>query len=145
MYTYQDCIYLEKTWSSVKQEAWFKLKGKSFRGELELPNACGSLLVESAYESIKKQTFTLEFRQGGEVLRLQHNDFHSTLKSLLQENRILPWWRPRIPLLYSGSDLVAVADLWINANWLEQQENSDFKLIWRHRPRIMAEDITSID
>lgn len=53
----------------------------------------------------------LRLRRGGEVCRL-HGHRH-TLKQLLQERGVPPWQRARLPLLYSGEDLVAVGDLWV--------------------------------
>ena len=35
------------------------------------------------------------------------------LTELLQERGVVPWMRDRIPLVYAGDRLVAVADLWI--------------------------------
>ena len=36
------------------------------------------------------------------------------LKSLLRESRLRPAQRARLPLIYSGAKLVAVADLWLD-------------------------------
>ncbi len=58
---------------------------------------------------------TLRFRSGGERLRPQGRDHHHSLKHLFQESGIVPWMRDRIPLLFRGSALAAIGDLWISA------------------------------
>lgn len=55
---------------------------------------------------------TLGFRQGGERLCLPGETHHRALKTLLQDARVPPWWRERVPLLFSGQNLLAVGDLW---------------------------------
>ncbi len=52
-------------------------------------------------------------RQGGEEIKLAGQRHTKKLKKLLQEEGVVPWMRDRVPLLYSGGRLVAVADLWI--------------------------------
>ena len=55
----------------------------------------------------------LESRKGGETIRLDGQQHTKKLKKLLQEAGIVPWMRDRVPLVYSGNQLVAVGDLWI--------------------------------
>ena len=44
-----------------------------------------------------------------------------TVKKLLQEHGVPPWWRDRVPLLYLGEELLAVGDLWLcdSSRWRE--------------------------
>jgi tRNA(Ile)-lysidine synthase len=58
---------------------------------------------------------TLKFRAGGEEFLPLGKRHRQPLKRWLQEAAILPWMRGRIPLLYRGAQLVAVADLWLAA------------------------------
>lgn len=60
---------------------------------------------------------TLRLRQGGETLRPHPNSATRTLKNLLQEHRIPPWQRDRLPLLYCGATLVCVVGLAIAAEY----------------------------
>lgn len=53
----------------------------------------------------------VRFRRGGERLAAAGHR-GKALKRFLQESRIVPWMRDRVPLLYSLERLVAVADLW---------------------------------
>jgi tRNA(Ile)-lysidine synthase len=55
------------------------------------------------------------FRQGGERFRPVGRRHSQELKKLLQEAGIPPWWRDRLPLLYVGDTLAAVATLGVAA------------------------------
>jgi tRNA(Ile)-lysidine synthase len=61
---------------------------------------------------------TLRLRRGGETLRIHPGAGSRTLKNLLQENHIPPWYRDRLPLLYCGDELVCVAGVAIAASYL---------------------------
>ena len=54
---------------------------------------------------------TLKFRVGGERFHALGSTRERPLKDWLHEAAILPWMRDRVPLLYRGESLVAVADL----------------------------------
>ena len=55
-------------------------------------------------------------RCGGERCQPLGRAHSQRLKKLLQEARVPPWWRDRLPLLYLNDELVAVADLWLCAS-----------------------------
>ncbi|HEY6132178.1 MAG TPA: tRNA lysidine(34) synthetase TilS [Halioglobus sp.] len=54
---------------------------------------------------------TLSWRRGGERCRLPGRTGSRSLKTLLQEWDIPPWWRDRVPLLYLEDELLAVGDV----------------------------------
>ena len=58
----------------------------------------------------------LDIRKGGEEIQPSGQGHTRKLKKLLQEEGVVPWMRDRLPLVYSGERLVAVADLWIAAD-----------------------------
>lgn len=60
---------------------------------------------------LQRAPVTLRLRQGGEILRPHPKAASRTLKNLLQENKIPPWYRDRLPLLYCGDELVCVPDV----------------------------------
>lgn len=60
------------------------------------------------------------------------------LKKLLQEACVLPWWRGRLPLFSAGTELLAVADLWIARESAATGSTPGVRLEWRHRPAIIA-------
>ena len=55
----------------------------------------------------------IAWRSGGERCRPAGRAHTSSLKKLLQEFDVPPWWRDRLPLLYCKGELLAVADLWL--------------------------------
>jgi len=74
----------------------------------------------------------VRFRRGGERLALQRGGPHRELKKLLQEWGVAPWLRQRLPLLYRGDQLLAVADLAIAAEF--QAPHSDNSYVLRRLP-----------
>lgn len=58
---------------------------------------------------------TLRFRRGGERFRPHGRDHRHSLRSLFQERGIVPWLRDRVPLIYRGTELAAIGDLWQSA------------------------------
>jgi len=59
------------------------------------------------------EQLTLAWRQGGERCRPRGRAGSNSLKKLLQEWHVPPWWRDRVPLLYLEDELLAVGDLWL--------------------------------
>ena len=80
---------------------------------LVLPAGCGRLAaVTPPAEPLRLQ---VRLRRGGERLR-PHDDTHTReLRDLLQQAGVPPWQRGRLPLVYAGDELLAVADLWQTA------------------------------
>lgn len=77
--------------------------------------AVGKGLKRSVLES---GIVTLGVRQGGERLRLHHGGPHRSLKNLLQEKRIPPWRRERLPLLWCDGTLLWAEGIGLEADAL---------------------------
>lgn len=60
---------------------------------------------------------TLRLRCGGESLRPFPRAARRSLKHLLQEHKVPPWQRERLPLLYCGEELVAVVGVAVAAGY----------------------------
>lgn len=73
----------------------------------------------------------VRYRSGGEEIKPLGQAHTRKLKKLLQEEGIVPWMRERMPLLYSGEDLVAVADLWIASSAASEP---GIAIRWKNRP-----------
>jgi len=89
--------------------------------EVPLGAGLGVLRFEAGAERglaprLFEQGLRLDLREGGEEFRPDGQSHTRKLKKLLQEEGIVPWMRDRVPLLFAGSDLVAVGDLWIAAD-----------------------------
>lgn len=81
----------------------------------------------------------VRWRRGGERCR-PHDRAHSqSLKKLLQEAGLPPWWRSHVPLLYSGERLVAVGDLWVCHGFTAPSGTAGYRLQWRRGEQTPAE------
>lgn len=54
----------------------------------------------------------IRFRTGGERIRPDGRGCTRSVKKLMQEAGILPWWRRHIPMIWSKERLLCIADLW---------------------------------
>jgi tRNA(Ile)-lysidine synthase len=77
-------------------------------GVLYTERAVGAGLAEGACRGAEVM---VRWRQGGERCRVRGHT--RLLKHLLQEAGIPPWRRERLPLVYVGDRLAAVAGLWV--------------------------------
>lgn len=105
---------------------------------LDLGRGSGQMRLEAGVEGgIGREAvevgLSLRFRQGGEKFCPVGRKRTRKLKKLLQEDGVVPWMRQRIPLLYSGDNLVAVGDLWIAAN---ASKTNGYGVSWRNRPSL---------
>ena len=75
----------------------------------------------------------LDIRQGGEEFKPEGHAHTRKLKKLLQEEGVVPWMRERLPLIYSGDQLVAVGDLWIAS---EASSTPGVGIRWSERPAL---------
>ncbi len=73
---------------------------------------------------------SIQWRQGGERCQPEGRAHSQTLKKLLQEYSLAPWWRPRLPLLYSGETLVAAGDLWVCEGFAAGPGQPGYRLRW---------------
>ena len=77
-------------------------------------------------------------RQGGERIRLQGRVGSRSLKKLLQQQRLAPWVRDRLPLLYVDDALVAIADLWIADGWQAAPDQQGVEFDWQPLSKLVA-------
>jgi tRNA(Ile)-lysidine synthase len=73
---------------------------------------------------------TVRFRRGGERCRLAGHAHSRPLKKLLQEWGIPTWQRDRLPLIYCGEELAAIADRAICEGFLSAPGEPGLKLHW---------------
>lgn len=95
-------------------------------GQLVLsPDVGGGINPELAHAGLR-----IRYRHGGEEIRPAGHECTHKLKKLLQQEGIVPWMRERLPLLYAGDDLVAVADLWVAKDCSHE---AGFGVSWRDK------------
>ncbi len=76
----------------------------------------------------------ISFRAGGESCRPAGQAHGRPLKKWLQEMHVLPWLRDRLPLVYSGEELLAVAGLFACEPYLAQPGEAGLRIEWRGHP-----------
>jgi len=78
----------------------------------------------------KKKQLEVRGRTGGEIIRLPGRNCSKSLKTLFQENSILPWLRNRLPLIYINNELAAVANLWLDERFAALENEEGIELDW---------------
>ena len=104
---------------------------------LVLPEGCGTLTTHCATAAgLRQQSgpFTVRFNRQGESIKTEFFNHHKKLKKLFQEAGIPPWVRERMPLIYHGDNLVAVADRWVAADYVAQGGEEGWQIIWNDTP-----------
>jgi tRNA(Ile)-lysidine synthase len=132
---YRKQLYLLPGDLAVGPDAPVDIGGRDY---LPLDRGLGELRLEAGApeglsEALVKRGLELRFRHGGEKFRPIGQSHTKKLKKLLQGAGIVPWMRNRIPLLYSGGELVAVADLWLAA---DAASRPGVAIHWENRPSI---------
>jgi tRNA(Ile)-lysidine synthase len=102
---------------------------------LKLQQAGGLLSATTARGSglrVRDDDAVLEirFRQGGESLQPAGRRHHHRLKKLFQEWGVPDWERDRVPLVYAGDDLMAVAGCCVCEGFTAGPEQTGFVLHW---------------
>ena len=131
---YRDKLYLLASDASGRPAAGAVLG----RDPLHLGTGMGHLLLSpdaplGLSQAIIDRGLTLQYRKGGEKIKVTGQSHTRKIKKLLQEEGVVPWMRDRLPLLYAGGDLVAVADLWIAAAAASEPGTA---ILWRDRPAL---------
>lgn len=100
---------------------------------LQLPAGLGILtLVADGNESVAAVRLEVRWRRGGEHMRLARRGTQS-LKNLLQEQHIPPWWRPRLPLVYGAGELLVVPGLFESAHWPDFIGCRNARIVWQEQ------------
>lgn len=111
---YRDRLYLIRPLSKHDP-------AQTFQWKLNRPLVIESLNRTLHYSELERsgvalpdgvQELTVQFRRGGERLRLSGEKHHRSLKNLFQEGHVPPWERDRIPLVYHDGRLISVLGYW---------------------------------
>ena len=100
---------------------------------LELPGVGRVALEPVASRGLalgEGETLTLAWRRGGERCRPAGSAGRRSLKQLLQEADVPPWWRDRVPLLFLDDQLLAVGDLWLCHSDRYRQRPTGDETLW---------------
>jgi len=86
--------------------------------------------VGLAARHVQQHGLRIRRRRGGEVCRPAWRTHRQSLKKLLQETGVPPWQRERLPLIYCGDELAAVADLWVCHPWQAAADEAGWVFRW---------------
>ncbi|MEP1592959.1 MAG: tRNA lysidine(34) synthetase TilS, partial [Halieaceae bacterium] len=83
------------------------------------------------------QILTVRWREGGERCQPARSQQSMSVKQLMQESAVPPWWRGRLPLLFDGEQLLAVADLCLCRSTLLRETSpageNNWALAWNRK------------
>jgi tRNA(Ile)-lysidine synthase len=105
---YGDDIYILK---SSKKISFKPILWKNLNKPLLLPDSIGILHCENCSEKIEKtlkNKISIRWRTSGESIKIPKRNGTHSLKKLLQEWRIPPWQRTKIPLIYYDDKLIEI-------------------------------------
>ena len=113
-------------------------EGSITGSRLELGGGLGTLHFDPGAERgldahLVGPRLRLEYRKGGEKIRVDGQLHTKKLKKLLQDAGVVPWMRDRVPLVYAGDELVAVGDLFIAA---DAASSPGVAIRWEDRPAL---------
>ena len=83
--------------------------------------------------AIVERGLSIRARTGGESIKPAGQAHTRKLKKLLQDTGVVPWMRDRLPLVFAGDELVAVADLWMAADAVSEPGTA---VCWDERPEL---------
>jgi tRNA(Ile)-lysidine synthase len=75
-------------------------------------------------------TLNVVTRKGGERCKPAGREHSNSLKKLLQEFNVEPWWRDRAPLFFIDQQLVAVGNFWVCDGWQAKPGEKSIKIHW---------------
>ncbi len=106
-------------------------------GRLELVRAPAPALPDEWVRA----GLSVRFRAGGEQFQPAGAARPQPLREWLRTRAVLPWMRERLPLVYRGAQLVAVADLGVSeAAAVAAGAEGGWRVVWHDRPRTHAEE-----
>jgi tRNA(Ile)-lysidine synthase len=97
------------------------------QSRLQLPELGATLIMRKSrgsgisLQKLATAKVTVRLREGGERLRPDARRPRRSLKNLLQEAKLPPWLRRRLPLLFCGDTLVYVPGIGIDAGFQAQR------------------------
>lgn len=112
---------------------------RRWRGEqkISLPELGGVLVLARArgegisLARLQTAGVTFRVRRGGERLRPDCRRPRRSLKNLLQEARIPPWERERLPLIYCGKDLVWAPGVGVSCSFQATSREPSLRPVWK--------------
>jgi tRNA(Ile)-lysidine synthase len=107
---------------------------------IELGPRLGRLMWLAQPGGIARETLppvvTVRRREGGETLKPARLAKTQTVQHLCQSLGVLPWMRDALPLVFAGDELIAVADLWMEARFCAPANAPGLQVAWNNAPAV---------
>ena len=100
--------------------------------------SCRPSSVGISLEQWQSSVITVKARCGGEKMRVPGRQGSHALKNLFQESGIPPWERERMPLVFLDDKLAAVGDLWVSAEFYNEQIDGCIRLFLENEKAVNA-------
>jgi tRNA(Ile)-lysidine synthase len=127
-FTAADCPRLEEA------RAWDTVLGSTIALGANLGSLAWSAQSGGIAAHALPPAVTVRRRDGGETLKPARTARTQTVQHLCQSQGVLPWMRDALPLVFSGEELIAVADLWVDARWCAAPGAPGLKVVWNNAP-----------
>ena len=128
--SYRNQLYLLKEFGPLPETCHWDIRDLQ---ELPLFNngiICAHKTIGEGISHKLIENLDVRFRKGGEKLRMRGRP-QKSLKKIFQEARIEPWIRPRIPLIYSGDELICAVGVGVSALALADRGEAGVSLTWQ--------------
>jgi tRNA(Ile)-lysidine synthase len=117
---------------AVKTGQGFTWSGEA---QLDFPDYGGVLHVEPAASGLdaawlREQSLQIDFRKGGERLKLAANRPTRSLKAHYQSSDVPAWERPRLPVVWAGKELLFAAGIGLDCAHAAAEGHAAVALRW---------------
>jgi tRNA(Ile)-lysidine synthase len=116
---------------------WATRLGSSIALGANLGNLTWSAQMGGVAADALPAVVTVRRREGGESLKPARSAKTQTLQHLCQSQGVLPWMRDALPLVFAGDELIAVADLWLEARWCAAPDAPGLQVTWNNAPLLI--------
>jgi len=120
----------------AKPDSTRRVRWSDLNEPLALPSGGGHLVAQPRRGAglrtaiIPEEGLTVRFRRGGERCRPRGRGQSHPIKKLLQESALPPWLRWRVPLLYLGDELAAVAGVCTDERYAAGPDEEGVVIEW---------------
>jgi tRNA(Ile)-lysidine synthase len=133
---YRQRLFLTEADSPRLEEAmpWAAAPGSSIALGANLGNLVWSQQIGGISPQALPPVVTVRRRAGGESLKPAPSARTQTVQHLCQSHGVLPWMRDALPLVFADDQLIAVADLWMDARWCVAVDAPGLGIAWNNAP-----------
>jgi tRNA(Ile)-lysidine synthase len=136
---YRQRLFLTEADSPRLEEArpWAASLGSIVTLGANLGNLTWSAQIGGIAAEALPPVVTVRRRDGGETLKPARSAKTQTVQHLCQSQGVLPWMRDALPLVFAGDELIAVADLWVDARWCAAVDAPGLGIAWNDAPIVI--------